>query len=253
MIKRTKFCKILTAAALVFCLTSFQSKIHADSSPTGPLIDSDITLTDPKISSENRTNPNKHSHDPELLPGAPWATESLTQKETKKRRTWVDLLVEADPPAGSEETMTDSAKEDLAKERLIHSAVQMVEKTELGKKIKQIEASVSNYLKFEYFKSFNEETIPDQESEKESDTNEKGYGVSFSPKIDVGSIDNPGVKADFTYSDTIVFTEYELQDNMIAVEFSNTTLNKHLDATASFGATGSDSDTSLIFKFKFDF
>jgi hypothetical protein len=127
----------------------------------------------------------------------------------------------------------------------------MAENTEFGEKIKRIEKAVSDFIKFEYFKSFSEEE--DLESEKEDEAGEKGYGVSFSPKLDTVSSDSLGVKADFTYADTIVHTEYELLDDMMAIEFSNRSLNRRLDATASFGMAESDSETSFVFKLNFEF
>ncbi len=161
------------------------------------------------------------------------------------------ITTEAGLSADSSEKMTDSEKENMAKERLIHSILQIADKTEFGQKIKRLENTVSDYMKFDYFKPFNKETS--LVSEKEADTCEKGYGLSFAPKLDAGSPDNLGVKADFTYSGTIVLTEYELEDNMVAIEFSNTTLNRRLDATASFGMAESDSETSFIFKLNFEF
>lgn len=223
MIKRIELRTIIIAAALVVYLSVSRSGIHAEPSAVDSVIDAGIKVAAPLISSGSRENPNGQYSG--LLP--------------------------ADLPEDPTEEMTDSEKESLAKDRLFQSALQMAENTEFGDKIRQIENAVSDFIKFEYFKSFNGEK--GLETENKEDPAEKGYGVSFSPKLDGISSDNLGVKADFTYADTIVFTEYEIQDNMIAVEFSNGDLNRRLDATASFGIAESDSESAFVFKLSFEF
>ena len=271
MKKLTKYSKIVIAVILFLSLFSYPQKIHADPSHTYSSTNSDVNLASRTVLFSNSAIINNDFYDQKILNTNPFylLIESLYSNLMDKKDTinWSDdSFFNAGIPSSLGESQFEShdwefsqinaARRNMTKKVIFESAVGVFEKTKLGKKIQRIEHSVSKYLRFEYSKTFNDKAFPGQGSFKESDILEKGYGFSFSTKLNIDTenfIDDIVFEVKSNYSSTIVNTTYELQNNVLALEFSNTYLNEYLGATAGFGLNKNPSETSCVFKICFDF
>ncbi|MGE0087659.1 MAG: hypothetical protein AB7S75_24880 [Desulfococcaceae bacterium] len=150
-------------------------------------------------------------------------------------------------------------RRDIAVNTLSHALARTLEQTSLGKRIKDMEKRITDYMKMEYSKNIFDQSgtfyLPGQVSPEISDE-DKEYSFSFSSSFHVDSDSlSPEltVRAVGDFHDFLANLLYDFSNNEASLIFENRTLNSLLGAKTALAFIYEDEEFKSECDISFDF